>query len=799
MKRQHPIAADFRRPGSDHPHRRTVAHLGLLLGIWVLSMALLNLGGLQVFSGLTVGQRAPETLLAETDFTCVDLSATELARKEAADQVLPVFRVSMDNVASLERTLLKLADKAVAARADPAAADNPMLVEQQLHDLATARDAPLTGAEAAALFPPGQERLAATCLVDALHTVAAAGIAPDDTSTLGDRIDLEGSAPAPSPAADDPAAPPAKPSANSARPPPTYRTLPVAGLARANAALHRFYIVVSNALAKADCAAVLPPSLRPLAADALRPNLTYYDFATSQRRKEAADQVADIPMTIRKGTPLVDRDDEVTPQVIEKVNAHNRRWAKVAPRNLRLLRHIGDAALMLIMLAICAIWLRSSCPEAIASSRRKWLLATFAVAAVAIATLFRYISINNELVPQWLVAEAVPMSILAILSALLLPASAALALGLWTAFATAITFNRNFVLLLMGFAAFALVVSMLQGVRKRSQVLRAGLCVGLLKAALALAIAAMNPSTPAELLTQLAAALCSGLFAAIFAILVLPLIEWAFSYTTDISLLEYGDMSHPLLRRLALEAPGTYHHSLMVATIGQAAADVIHADGLLVAVAAYFHDIGKLSKTEYFTENQHGGANPHDDLEPTMSAMILHSHVKEGVALARRYRLPRPIVEAIATHHGTTVASYFYRIALRRLQDADEPVPPAFDATFRYDGPRPWTREQAILMLSDSVEAASRSLEKPTPAKIADLVANILREKAADHQLDDCPLTQRDLSAIRDSLVFSLTNILHGRSPYPSENPPPQPPAGAPAKDSGTPAPRPAADPPGVS
>ena len=202
MKRQHPIAADFRRPGSDHPHRRTVAHLGLLLGIWVLSMALLNLGGLQVFSGLTVGQRAPETLLAETDFTCVDLSATELARKEAADQVLPVFRVSMDNVASLERTLLKLADKAVAARADPAAADNPMLVEQQLHDLATARDAPLTGAEAAALFPPGQERLAATCLVDALHTVAAAGIAPDDTSTLGDRIDLEGSAPAPSPAAD---------------------------------------------------------------------------------------------------------------------------------------------------------------------------------------------------------------------------------------------------------------------------------------------------------------------------------------------------------------------------------------------------------------------------------------------------------------------------------------------------------------------------------------------------------------------------------------------------------------------
>ncbi len=775
---------------TDTPRRRIFGNLGILLGIWVLSMLFLNLGGMQDFSGLTVGQRAPETLLAETDFVCTDLSATDLARKDAAAQALPVFRISMNYEATFERTLLKLSDKAVAVRAKSEAADNPVFVEQQLNDFVEAREVSLTGAEAVALFPAGQERVACDCLVEALRAVAAAGIAPDDTSTYGEQIVLRADS-----AAD--AAPHPLPSDRPQKADP-YRTVNVSRFARADAALEKFLSASSNALEKADCPVVLSDSFREMAADALRPNLTYDGDATIARRKAAADKVEPIPMTVRKGTPLVDRDDEVTPQVIEKVNAHNRRWAEVESVRARVLKHLGDAALTLIVLAICVTWLRSSRPGAYDSPRRKWLLATLAVAASALAALYRYLSINTALVPQWLLPEAVPMSLLTILAALMLPASSALALGLWTSFATAIAFNRNFVLLMMGFAASALVVSMLQDARKRSQVMRAGLCVGLLKAAIAVALALMTQTALVPLLSQVVTAVASGLFASILAILILPGLEWAFSYTTDISLLEYGDMSHPLLRRLALEAPGTYHHSLMVATIGQAAASAIRADGLLVAVCAYFHDIGKLSKTEYFTENQGGGFNPHDDLEPSMSAMILHSHVKEGIALARRFRLPRPIVEALSPHHGPTLAAHLDRLAPRRLPDAGRPVPPALDATFRYSGPRPWTREQAILMLADSVEAASRSLEKPTASKIADLVSNILRDKAGDHQLDDCPLTQHELSAIRESLVFSLTNILHGRNPYPSENPPAQPPAPPAAKETPAPQPRPAPDAPGV-
>ena len=774
------------------PHRRIFGNLGVLLGIWVLSMLFLNLGGRQDFSGLTVGQRAPETLRAEADFECVDLSATDLARKDAAAQTFPAFGVSMDHVAALEKTLRMLSDKAAAARAKPGAAANPDLVGQELATIAEAREVALTGPEAAALFPPGQERVAFDCLTDALRSVASAGIAPDDTSTYGEQIVLL----LPRPSSDADAPQPLTPA--SPRTPDDERTVNVARLLRSRAALVRFVAAASNALAAADCPAVLPDSLRALAADALRPNLAFDNDVTADRRKAAAALVEPILMKVHKGAPLVDRDDEVTPQVIEKVNAHNRRWAEVEPMRARVCKHLGDAALMLIVLSVCVLWLRSSRPGAYDSPRRKWLLAALAVTAAALAALYRYLSINTALVPQWLLPMAVPMSLLTILAALMLPAPSALALGLWTSFATAIAFNRNFVLLMMGFAASALVVAMLQDARKRSQVMRAGLCVGLLKAAIAVALAAMTRMEPGHLLVQVATALASGLLAAILAIVILPGLEWAFSYTTDISLLEYGDMSHPLLRRLALEAPGTYHHSIMVATIGQAAASAIRADGLLVAVCAYFHDIGKLSKTEYFTENQRGGFNPHDELEPSMSAMILHSHVKEGIALARRFRLPRPIIEAISTHHGTTLAAYFYRIALRRLQDAGEPVPPAFDATFRYSGPRPWTREQAILMLADSVEAASRSLEKPTAAKIADLVANILRDKAGDHQLDDCPLTQHELSAIRESLVFSLTNILHGRNPYPSENPPAQPTPPPAPKDAPAPQPRPAPDAPGV-
>jgi hypothetical protein len=329
--------------------------------------------------------------------------------------------------------------------------------------------------------------------------------------------------------------------------------------------------------------------------------------------------------------------------------------------------------------------------------------------------------------------------------------------------------------------------------------MRAGLGAGALEALVALALAATYQHLPATILAEIGTALGSGMLAAILATLLLPFMEWLFQRNSAISLLELTDMSHPLLQRLALEAPGTYHHSLMVGAIGQAAANRIGANGLLVAVCAYFHDIGKLAKPEFFGENQRPGENPHDSLAPSMSALVIQSHVKEGLTLAKRYQLPLAVCDAIRSHHGTSLASYFYHVAKRALHETGQSEDGGLEHHYRYDGPKPGSRELAILMLADGVEAASRSLDRVTPNRIAEMVAHLLRDKLLDGQLDRAPLTMEELHEIQASFVFSLTNILHGRNPYPREDSLAHPPGSAGRAAGGVPAPGPGTGRPGVS
>ncbi len=249
---------------------------------------------------------------------------------------------------------------------------------------------------------------------------------------------------------------------------------------------------------------------------------------------------------------------------------------------------------------------------------------------------------------------------------------------------------------------------------------------------------------------------------------LLPLVEKAFGVQTDLSLLELGDASHPLLRRLAQRAPGTYNHSINVASIAEAAADSIGANGLLVRVGAYFHDIGKMFKPEYFIENQSQGINQHDSLQPAMSTLVIIAHVKDGADLARSHHLPQPIIDFILQHHGTTLVEYFYREAARRSEE-DPNGESVSDKDFRYPGPKPQTLEAAVLMLADTVESASRTLVDPTPARINGLVNAISQKKMADGQFDHCGLTFQQLDRIRQSLVKSLTAIYHARVKYPGQ------------------------------
>ncbi len=249
---------------------------------------------------------------------------------------------------------------------------------------------------------------------------------------------------------------------------------------------------------------------------------------------------------------------------------------------------------------------------------------------------------------------------------------------------------------------------------------------------------------------------------------LLPFVEKGFHVQTDLSLLELGDASHPLLRQLAQRAPGTYNHSINVGSIAEAAADAIGANGLLVRVGAYFHDIGKMFKPEYFIENQGQGPNQHMRLQPAMSTLVIIAHVKDGADLARSHRLPEPIVDFILQHHGTTLVEYFYREATRRSEQ-DPNGEEVFDKDFRYPGPKPQSLEAAVLMLADGVESASRALVDPTPSRIQSLVDGLAMKRLTDGQFDECGLTLTQLDRVKKSLVKSLTAIYHARVKYPGQ------------------------------
>jgi putative nucleotidyltransferase with HDIG domain len=262
-----------------------------------------------------------------------------------------------------------------------------------------------------------------------------------------------------------------------------------------------------------------------------------------------------------------------------------------------------------------------------------------------------------------------------------------------------------------------------------------------------------------------------GVFSFLAALLMtglLPFIEKIFGVQTELSLLELGDMAHPLLQELVRRAPGTYNHSINVASIAEAAAESIGARGLLVRVGAYFHDIGKMLKPGYFVENQGQDINRHDALVPAMSTLIIIAHIKDGADLARQHHLPQSIIDFIQQHHGTTLVEYFYRRA-NEQSEANPDAGEVEESAFRYPGPKPHTKEAAVLMLADAVESASRALVEPTPARIESLVHDIAMKRLLDGQFDNCGLTLHELATLEDSLVKSLTAVYHGRVKYPGQ------------------------------
>ncbi len=366
-------------------------------------------------------------------------------------------------------------------------------------------------------------------------------------------------------------------------------------------------------------------------------------------------------------------------------------------------------------------------------------------------------------------AEIVPLMVFAMTVAIAYDEDLALLLAAEVAIVVVVGLGRGLVDFVTLTAAAAAMVFWMGRLRSRSKLIYVGLWAGAV---------AFSTQLGAELLegrslgTQLLyEAARSGMWVLLAGFLMtglLPFIERFFGVLTDLSLLEVGDVAHPLLQELVRRAPGTYNHSINVASIGEAAAEAIGARGLLVRVGAYFHDVGKMLKPAYFVENQGPGGSRHESLVPAMSTLIIVAHVKEGAELARQYNLPQPIVDLIAEHHGTTLVEYFYRRATER-QQANPDGGGVDEQSYRYPGPKPSTRESAVLMLSDAVESASRALTEPTPARIQGLVHDLAMKRLLDGQFDECGLTLEELELIEQSLVKSLSAVYHGRVKYPDQ------------------------------
>ena len=395
-------------------------------------------------------------------------------------------------------------------------------------------------------------------------------------------------------------------------------------------------------------------------------------------------------------------------------------------------------------------------------------LSTFWFAIIATAFIGRIVSFDP------LRAEVVPLLTTVLLLSVaynqILATIAAFSLALLLTVSTTGHFNQFLVLMSTATAA----IIPLKGVSSRTTLIKTSLLSSLTYFIVGCGIGVMETQSITEILqdTQFlvmnakGAALC--LVAGYLVAGSLPFIEKAFGVVTDMTLFELSDPSHPLLQDLVRLAPGTYNHSISVASISETAAEKIGGNGLLARVGAYYHDIGKMLKPQYFIENMEAGQESrHDQLNPAMSTLIIIGHVKDGVDLAKQFNLPQPLIDFIEQHHGTTLVEYFYREATKQAEDQPDHKTDAEEASFRYPGPKPQFPEAGVMMIADACESACRTLTEPTPKRIESLVNSIVMKRLLDGQFDECSLLMSDIRKIQDSVIKSLIGIYHGRIKYP--------------------------------
>ncbi|NLN06143.1 MAG: HDIG domain-containing protein [Firmicutes bacterium] len=489
-----------------------------------------------------------------------------------------------------------------------------------------------------------------------------------------------------------------------------------------------------------------------LAEAVIEANMIYNAEATTQARQAARDAVE--PVRILEGTVIIQEREIVTKRHLEQLEA------------LGLLRgttgypmFFGLALLLLVIFTVTGLYLYLFQRELYHDPKRLLLLGLIASVTLILSIAANYFS-----------GYLLPVGMGVILIAVLLNGSLAVLMSMvFAVFVALLTGNdfRFMLIALVGGLVAAYSVSQLQ---RRSDLTRAGIYVSAINviAYLGLFLFAGTLRLQYDILREFSinilAAVGNGVLSAVLAIGLLPYLESGFGLTTSVTLLELANPSHPLLKQLLMEAPGTYHHSLIVANLAEAAAEAVGADPLLARVGSFYHDIGKLKRPYFFIENQLG-PNPHEKISPNLSTLIITSHVKDGLEMAKKAKLPKVIQDIIVQHHGNSLVSFFYRQA-EKNSDSKEVLR---EEDFRYEAPVPQTKEAAIILLADAVEAAVRSLNKPAAGRVEAVVRKIIKEKLDDGQFDQCNITLRELDIIAQTFVRILSGIYHTRIEYPEK------------------------------
>jgi putative nucleotidyltransferase with HDIG domain len=500
----------------------------------------------------------------------------------------------------------------------------------------------------------------------------------------------------------------------------------------------------------------------------ISPNLSLNTDVTKAKKETALNTVKPTYFRILKNEMIVREGEKITPAILDKLEAHE------AIKGGK--KRFGDMTSLLgITLIIMLVSVAFFSPIKKWNPKRVHLKNTFIFLVTLV--LLQFILIRFGLIISDAVARAfpiltpqdcffaIPFVMGSMLVTVLINDRIAILYSVFISLMLGFLFDNRIFMSIYALSGSLFAVYQIYYSRQRSSFYVSGLLLGLINSIVILAFSLFSEvSLGLTFFMKLLMGIIGGIASGVIAAGLIPLFEGLFKFTTDIKLLELGNLNQPIFQRMIIETPGTYHHSIIVASLAESAAEAIGAHALLAKVSAYYHDIGKMVKPHYFIENQDPGENKHEKLTPKMSSLVIISHVKDGCEFAEQLKLGDPITDIIRQHHGTSLVSFFYDKAKKA---PDSHINTLSDTDFRYPGPKPQSKEAALVMLSDVIEATSRTLDDPTPARLSNLVHERIERIFLDGQLDECELTLRDLNKIADSFIRILTGIFHQRITYP--------------------------------